>query len=134
MIRIYKLVTIVLLVFNVIGAFYGGINLILHPDGSSIGLSLDVLKHKPFNDFLIPGILLLAANGLFGLVVLATVLINYRKYPWFLMAQGVILSAWIVIQVGLIQTIFFLHYLLGGIGIALIILGRLQHVQKRNFE
>lgn len=134
MIRFYKVTSIVLLVFNLIGAFYGGINLILHPDGSSIGLSLDLLKQSPFSDFLIPGILLLAANGLFGLVVLLTILINHRNYPRFVMAQGVILTGWIVIQVWMLQSIFFLHYVLGSVGIGLLLLGWFQRDWARKSE
>lgn len=132
MIRFYKITTIILLIINLVGAFYGGLNLILKPDGSSIGLSLDLLKHSPFENFFIPGILLLEANGLFCLIVLVFVLINHRNYTLFVVAQGIILTGWIIIQIILIKTIFFLHYILGGIGIILIIIGWLQKIMKDN--
>jgi hypothetical protein len=41
----------------------------LHPDGSSIEMSLDWLQHTPFQDYLIPGIILFIANGLFSIFV-----------------------------------------------------------------
>jgi hypothetical protein len=41
-------------------------------------------------------------------------------------AQGIVLVGWIAIQIMLIQTIYFLHGILGAVGLALIILGWLQ--------
>lgn len=126
MIKTLKITTILLLAYTLIGAFYGGINLILYPDGSSIELSLDLLKHSPFNNFLIPGILLLLVNGVFCTFVLVATIFNHRDYVKLIIAQGAILTGWIIIQILLIKTIFYLQYVLGGIGIALIILGLLQ--------
>ena len=124
--KINKISSIILLLFNLIGAFYGGINLILHPSGSSIQLSSDLLKYTPFNDYLIPGVILFSANGLFCVFVLFKVLKNSRTYGRLIIAQGIILTGWIIIQILLIRTIFILHFILGGVGIILIILGRLQ--------
>ena len=131
-----KILTAVLLLFNGIGAIYGGGNLILHPDGSIIDLSPEWLKHTPFSDYLIPGIVLFIANGLSSMFVLATLLLNHRNYHRFVLAQGIILVGWIVIQILLIQTIYFLHGILGAVGLALIILGWLQKAQstKRLFK
>jgi hypothetical protein len=121
-----KILTGLLLVFNGTGALYGGGNLILHPDGSSIQLSAHWLEHTPFPNYLIPGIVLFIANGLFSLYVLICLLVNNRHYPWLVIAQGVILSGWIIIQVLLIRTVYFLHIILGLVGVALMLLGRLQ--------
>jgi hypothetical protein len=121
-----KILTVLLLLFNGIGAIYGGGNLILHPDGSSIELSPDWLKHTPFPDYLIPGIILFIANGLLSVFVLGTLLLKHRNYHTFVIAQGIILVGWIAIQIMLIQTIYFLHGILGAVGLALIILGWLQ--------
>lgn len=134
MFRINKITSIILLLFNLIGAFYGGTNLILHPDGSSIQLSLDLLKHTPFNDYLIPGVILLSANGLFCAFVLLKVLKDSRIYGRLVIAQGIILTGWIIIQILLIRTIFFLHFILGGVGILLIILGWLQNNFQENYN
>ena len=49
------------------------------------------------------------------------------------MTQGLILLGWLIIQMLLIQTVHFFHYLLGAVGIAPILLGRLQkHAEKKN--
>jgi len=132
MYKINKIASIILLLFNLIGAFYGGINLIINPNGSSIQLSLDLLKHTPFNDYLIPGVILLSANGLFCAFVLLKVLKNSRTYGRLIIAQGIILTGWIIIQILLIRTIFALHFILGGVGIFLIILGWFQNNFQKN--
>ena len=118
-----KIFTSLLLLFNGTGAVYGGVNLILHPDGSSLRLSLDLLKYTPFKDYLIAGIILFIVNGLFSFFVLIKLLLNQKNYSWFVIAQGLILTGWIIIQVFLIQTVYFLHFILISTGIVLIVLG-----------
>jgi hypothetical protein len=52
-------------VFLGIGALGGGALLIISPSGKLLGdLPLSILKHSPFNDFLIPGIILFLVLGL----------------------------------------------------------------------
>lgn len=128
--NILKFIAAFLLIFNGIGAMYGGWNLIIHPDGSSIQLPMEWLKHAPFNDYFIPGIILFIANGLLSFVVLAAMLLNHRFFSWFIMAQGAILTGWIIIQIILVQKTYYLQGILGGVGIALIILG--IYFEKRN--
>ncbi|MFY9151858.1 MAG: hypothetical protein WAO52_07590 [Prolixibacteraceae bacterium] len=113
----------VLLLFNGIGALLGGWILITHPDGSAMHLSLDLLKFTPFQDFLIPGIILFIVNGIFSMIAFRALIRKYKYAYWLILAQGVILSGWIVIQILLIRTIHPLHILLIVIGIALIFLG-----------
>ena len=55
---LYNILVSLLLVFNGVGALIGGWLLITQPDGSALKLSLDLLKHTPFHNFLIPGIIL----------------------------------------------------------------------------
>jgi len=123
-----KIITLLLLLVNGTGAIYGGTHLILHPDGSSLGMSLEFLNHTPFQNYLIPGITLFIANGICSFMVILSLILNRRNYPLFVIAQGMILTGWIIIQVFLIQTIHLLHIFLGSIGMLLIILG---WVQKR---
>ena len=118
-----KILSAVLLLFNGTGAVYGGLKLIMHPDGSSLGLTLDWLKHSPFEDYLIPGIVLFICNGLFSILVLVSLLLRFRYYQWLIIVQGAILTGWINIQMYLIKTIYFLHVIMGCTGIALMILG-----------
>lgn len=116
-----------LLLFNGIGALYGGWNLMMHPDGSSIQLTMDWLKHTPFRDYFIPGIILFIFNGLLSIFTFVALLLKLRHYSWLIMAQGAILIGWIIIQMLLIRTVYFLHYLLGGTGILLLLTGILLY-------
>ncbi len=118
-----QIVASLLLIFNGLGALYGGWNLMIHPDGSSIQLSLDWLKHTPFHNYLIPGIILFIANGLFSLGSLLILSLRIQHASYFVMGQGVILSGWIFIQILLIQVIHPLHIICGLNGIALIFVG-----------
>jgi DMSO reductase anchor subunit len=118
-----KIVSSLLLLFNGIGAIFGGWNLMNHPDGSSMQMSLDYLKHSPFSDYLISGVILFAANGLFSFFVLTSIALRLKDFPSFIIAQGAILAGWIMIQVIMIQTIINLHYILGSVGLLLIVCG-----------
>ncbi len=118
-----KIAVGLLLLFNGVGAIYGGLNLIIHPDGSSIQLSPEWIEGTVFKNYFVPGLVLLVANGLFSILTLLVMIFKTRNYFWFIILQGVILTGWILIQIVLIQTIYFLHIILGGVGIVLIVLG-----------
>lgn len=124
-----------LLLINGAGAVYGGWNLMFYPDGSSLGMPLYHLEHSPFRNFLIPGIILFSANGLFSLFVIGTIVFRVSKYPLFIVAQGVILSGWIVIQCFMLQAVGTLHIVFFGIGLLLVICGWLlkwnESIRKR---
>jgi hypothetical protein len=120
---VLKILSVVLLLFNGIGAIYGGLHLLLHPDGSSLGISTDWLKHSPFDSFFIPGLVLFLVNGLFDFFVLWQMVSNKPESGLYVLAQGTVLCGWILIQILMLQTVYFLHYTLGGIGLALVFLG-----------
>jgi hypothetical protein len=116
-----KILTISLLLINGIGALYGGLNLILDPSGEKMQMPLSFLEHTPFDNYLIPGIILLLVNGMFSFVALASVIFNRSYHPWFIIIQGVLLSGWIIVQILMIQIFYApLHLPFLGIGICLI--------------
>jgi hypothetical protein len=115
-----------LLALNGGSALYGGWNLITHPDGSSIALSMHWLEHTPFHDYQIPGVILFLFNGVFSFVALAGILVKWRFYGYLILAQGWILLGWILVQIWMIQTIYFLHIVMGFTGIGLIVIGVLE--------
>ncbi|MBK7429478.1 MAG: hypothetical protein IPI62_00670 [Bacteroidetes bacterium] len=121
-----KLLASFLLLFNGIGAIYGGGNLIMHPDGSSLGITTEWLKYSPFDNFLIPGIILFVVNGLLSLFVLIAVITNSRFRGKLIFAEGVLLCGWILIQMIMLREVNFLHITLGSVGILLVIIGNLQ--------
>lgn len=114
----------ILLLFNGFGALYGGWNLISHPDGSSLGMSVSLLSPSPFHDFLIPGIVLFVSNGLASIGAFIGIMLKPRKLAWMVWAQGVILLIWLFVQILLIETLHPLQFILGAVGVALIISGR----------
>jgi len=130
--KLLKIAASLLLLLNAIAALYGGGNLIIHPDGSSMQMSLDWLKHTPFHNYLIPGIILFIANGLFSISVLGVLHLRPRLAPWFVMSQGAILTGWIFIQILMVQILNPHHLVFGFIGIVLIIIGWL--LRKYNYE
>ena len=60
----FKILAGVLLIINGMGALYGGLNLIVYPNGNSLQLPLEYLNHSPFNNYFIPGVILFVMNGL----------------------------------------------------------------------
>ena len=111
------------LLLNGIGAVVGGYKLFTAPDGHSMQLSLSLLKHSPFTDYFIPGIILFISNGLLSLAILPAVIFEVKNYPRLVTLQGAILAGWIAIQVILLQTLATLHIIWGGIGIVLMSIG-----------
>lgn len=114
----------VLLLLNGFSALLGGWNLISYPDGSSLGMSANLLAASPFKDFFIPGILLFVCNGIASIVAFAGFLLHPRKLAWLVWAQGIILLIWLMVQVIMIQTLHPLQFIMGATGAALIYLGK----------
>ena len=112
-----------LLLFNGIGAIYGGYELFTAPDGSTMKMPLSMLAHSPFVDFFIPGLILFITNGVFSLLVLTLVLLKYKHSPVYVLTQGVILISWIVIQALMLQAFVLLHFIFISVGLLLFIIG-----------
>ncbi|TND10577.1 MAG: hypothetical protein FD123_219 [Bacteroidetes bacterium] len=126
-----RLLSVALLLFNGIGAIYGGWSLMQDPSGGKLGLSLAFLEESPFYNYLIPGIILFCANGILSIIFAAAVISRYRYYPEAIFIQGAILTGWIFIQVMMIEIVYYLHFILGGTGIVLMILGFLLHRREK---
>ena len=114
---------VVLLLFNGVGALFGGWNLITHPDGGTLQLSLHWLEHTPFRDYFVPGLILFTANGLLSTLALGCLFFSIKKHELLIAGQGMILTGWILIQVILIRTFHPFHFILGSVGITLFISG-----------
>lgn len=118
-----KSAAVLLLLFNGTGALFGGWQLIAHPDGSSLQLTLDWLKHTPFTDYLVPGLVLIMVNGLFSMATFFALILKFRHSAKLILFQGILLSGWILIQILLIRTLHPLHLIMGSVGVALIVVG-----------
>lgn len=111
------------LVFLGITAIVGAVPLILSPQGDMMHVPLSLLAHSPFHSFLIPGIILLVANGLLSFVALHQVLRRRIGYGWWVAFQGCIISGWIVIEVIMFRGVSWLHFLYIAVGLILIASG-----------
>ena len=82
-----------------IGAVLGGVALVSDPSGGNLGIPLETLRNSPFSDYLLPGIVLLAVNGI-GSCAGGFLSIFRRRYAGELgAALGLFLMAWISLQV-----------------------------------
>lgn len=115
-----------------LGALGGGFMLVRDPSGSALELPMSLLEGSPFSDFLIPGIFLLAVNGI-GSLIGAGLSFTRRRYAQEIaIILGAILVAWIVIQVVIIRSFHWLHVLYFILGV--VELGFGLYIRRRRFQ
>ena len=88
------------------------------PSGNALGLPLSLLEGSPFPDFLIPGMFLLAVNGV-GSMIGAGLSFTRKGYAQEVaIVLGGIMVAWILIQIVIIKSISWLYILYFILGLA----------------
>ena len=95
------LALLILAAVQAAGAIGGGIGLVRDPV-KNIGMSISLLEGTPFEDYLIPGLILLIVVGLFSLFVFAGLLLRSKPAWWLSLASGGGLVIWIVAEVALL--------------------------------
>jgi hypothetical protein len=129
----------------VLGLFacYGGIALIVHPDGSLLRMPLSFLDNAPFADYLIPGIILLLFNGVLPLLVFFSLVTHptwdfadnlniYGDKYWawtYSLYTGIITIIWIIVQ-QLLTQYFILQPVVATIGLLIIIFTMLPRIKS----
>ena len=93
-----------------------GLMMIIDPNGSPVGIPNEWIADSPFGSYLVPGIFLLAVNGIGQLVAAALAIARHWSAPWLMGALGVGLIVWIGVQV-LIIPLSFLQPLIFAIGV-----------------
>jgi hypothetical protein len=121
--KVVRAVAIATLAFLGIGAAAGGLMLIADPTGKRIGMPLSFLDHSPFQSFLIPGIILLVANGALSLLIMLAAIRRSPGYGWWVAFQGCVLTGWITVEVIMMRVVAWPHYIYWGIGLVLIVTG-----------
>lgn len=115
-INLLKKLSIGLHYFIGFGAIAGGFGAVSNPT-APMGISTDMLKNGPFEDFLIPGLFLMIVIGL-GNVLAGTLAIKGHKWWAYLSgAMGDTLIMWIVIQCFILSTIEALHVIFFTLGV-----------------
>jgi hypothetical protein len=127
-VRILSLIT---LGFLGVTSLMGGIPLILAPSGRLLHMPLSLLAHSPFHDFLIPGVLLTMCNGLLSLVIFWATLRRRSGYGNLVGLQGFVIGGWITVEVILLQSAMWAHYVYWGVGLVLIVCGIILRRDRR---
>jgi hypothetical protein len=126
---VWLLVT--LLGLLVVSGFDGGLAFITDRTGASLGAKLSWLVHTPVKDFFLPGLFLLIAFGIGGLVLMAGAIWHFSPgplrrldralgYHWSWagsIALGSVLVMWIVYELFVLPETTFLQPVLIAIGL-----------------
>lgn len=121
--KVTRNIFLVLLGFLGLGAIGGGGSLIISPTGELLGMPLSMLEKSPFNNFLVPGIILFLVLGLIPVLLIFALIkrpksklaetINFFKdmhWAWtYSIYIGFILIIWIQLQIVFIQGVHWLH-------------------------
>ena len=139
---LYLLFTLVL--FQSLGGTGGGSWLLADTSGRLIGFSVSLLDHTPFRSFLIPGLVLFLALGVFPLGLLypllkrpnwpwANALNCYRDKHWawtYSLYLGIMVVLWIDFQILFVGYIHVLQTIFAFVGVSIIVLSLLPSVQR----
>ncbi len=105
-----------------LSAIPAGLLMIIQPDGTKLGIPMEVLDASPFSDFLVPGLFLFLVNGLAQGFAGISSFMQYKFYRTLGFILGIVLVLWIMIQVYFINPIHFLQVIYFIIGIAEVVL------------
>lgn len=131
-----------LLGFLAIGAWFGGLVLIIKPDGSLFQMDPAILQGS-FSDFFIPGVILLLVFGLFPTLTIVGLIrkpdikwLNYLNlihdyhFAWtFTVYIGIAMIIWINIQTLILNEVHFIHTIYSSLGILIICIALIPSVR-----
>jgi hypothetical protein len=121
--KVLRGIAIAILGFLGVSAMVGAIPLILDPTGRMLSMPMNLLEYSPFHSYLIPGIILLTANGFLSLWVLYISVRRRQGYGWWVAFQGCVIAGWIVVEMIMLRMVIWAHYVYLAVGITLISLG-----------
>lgn len=110
-----------------VGAIPAGWIMIFEPDGTGIGIPIVMLDKTPFHDFFFPGLFLFVINGL-GQLIGAIFSFRKNKHAGVIgIVLGILLLAWIIVQVYFTGWIFFLQHFFFAIALIEIMIAAIIH-------
>lgn len=120
-----RILILCLLNFLGLSGLYGGYKLMTDPTGGSLKMPLKLIEETPFQDYLIPGIILFSTIGILSIVIALLVLYKIKFYPIYIMGQGVVLIIWLTTELLLNIEFLFppLHIPYYITGILLVVMG-----------
>jgi hypothetical protein len=121
-----RIVAIVALVFLSISAIVGSNPMLAHPNDEPWRMPQTLLQYSPFHSYLIPGIILLVANGLLSLWVLWLTVRKHPGYGQWMIAQGCVLLGWLIVEVVMLRLVAWPHYFYSVVALVLVVSGIVQ--------
>jgi len=115
----YVWIAVILELFTALGAIPVGLSLVRDPTGAGIGLPHDWIEASPFGSYLVPGLYLLAMNGVGMVVVAALSVARHPTAPWLTAILGTGLLIWILVQLVVMPEVSPLQAIFGAIGVVL---------------
>jgi hypothetical protein len=116
----YATLAIVLELFAGIAAIPVGLAFLADPSGGTLGLPRGWIESTLFGSYVVPGLYLLAMNGVGMLVLAGLTAIRHWGAPWLTGVLGAGLVAWILVQVAVMPETSALQAAFLGIGLALV--------------
>lgn len=128
-----RIIAVSILFFNALGAIFGGVGLILDPTGELMQMPIEFLKDSPFQNYLIPGIILLVVNGFFNGLVGVLGIMKKSLFPILTFLCGLLLVIWLSFQILIIKAFSVpMHTPYYAIGLSLIIFGLVLRKQLKS--
>lgn len=115
-----------------IGAVFGGMAAILNPQ-KPLGISIEALKNSPFDDFLIPGIILFTIIGLGNIIAAIAIYFRSKFHCYISSVFNWALVIWIIVQVIMLRSVAAPHIIYFIIGLIGVVLSTIILFQQRLF-
>lgn len=136
-------ILLILLAFLGLGAIFGGGVLIISPSGKLFGMPLWLLKDSPFNDYLIPGIILFTTLGIAPVAVTIALikrpaykfaeLFNFYKDMYWGWTYSIYIAfaliIWIQIEITFLPAVHWSHTFYMFLAVAILFVALLPQVR-----
>lgn len=122
----------ILMLFQAVSGLYGGFGLITDPSGKSLQIPIEWLESSPFDNYLIPGIILFVVLGVAPMIVLFGL---WNGKHWGLLGSlflGAALVIWIIVEVIIVGYKAYppLQVMYGLIGVIIIVLANFPEIKN----
>ncbi len=97
--KVLRILVITLLIFLGLGGISGAWMLLSDPSGAKFQWTVELLEGTPFDNFLIPGIILLVINGLLPLLIAFFTITRRKNFEWYILIQGCLLIGWLTAEI-----------------------------------
>ncbi|MDZ7626683.1 MAG: hypothetical protein U5J96_19820 [Ignavibacteriaceae bacterium] len=124
-------VLLILITLQGVSGLFGGVLLIIDPSGELLNLPINLLKKTPFQNYLIPGLILFNILGIIPLIILNGLWKN-KYWAWYgSLIVGIALIIWIFVEVLMIgyQSEPPLQFIYGLVGLLILIFTLLPSVK-----